>query len=92
MKVGKFRVGHKSKGKKACWHCHKRVILEKKKNCLERRENQNGFLNTDFVNVSDKYKSGEVLTVRTAQVDDSWIMDLACTYHMTPRKEILFNF
>ena len=44
------------------------------------------------MNISNGYDSGEVLMTSTTQVDDEWIMDSACTYHMTPRKEFLFNF
>ena len=56
------------------------------------KKNQNGFLNDDLVKVYDGYESHEVLTMSTIQADDEWIMDSACTYHMTPRKEFLFNF
>ena len=63
-----------------------------RRNCLERKKRQDGFLNTDLVNISDGYGGVEVLTVCTTKSNDDWIMDSSCTYHMTPRKNFLFNF
>ncbi|GJS97386.1 retrovirus-related pol polyprotein from transposon TNT 1-94 [Tanacetum coccineum] len=36
------------------------------------------------------YDDSEVMMVMSAQID--WIMDSGCSYHMTPRLDILFNF
>ena len=40
----------------------------------------------------DGYDVGEVLTICNDQANEKWIMDFACTYHMTPRKDFLFDF
>ena len=80
----------KSKGKMTCWHCHKEGHL--RRNCPERKTSQNSFLNNDSVNVTDGFEMGEVLTVSKSYSNEEWIMDSACTYHMTPRKDFLIDF
>ena len=80
----------KSKGKRNCWHCHKEGHL--RRNCPERKKSQDSFFNNDSVNISDGYESVEVLTVCTAESSSAWIVDSGCTFHMTPRKDYLFDF
>ena len=80
----------KSKSNKTYWQCHKEGHF--RRNCPERRKVQDGFLNTESANITQGYESGEVLTMCTAQADDQWLMDLGCTYHMTSRKDLLFDF
>ena len=87
---GRRKSRSKSKGKKACWHCHKEGHL--RNNCPKRNKNPSGFLNGDLANVFNGYKSGEVLMISRHSVDDDWIMDSACTFHLTPRRELLFGF
>ena len=79
----------KSKGKKACWHCHKEGHF--RINCPERKKHQDVFLNSNSANLTDGYETGKVLIVNIAKSNEEWIMDSGCTYHMTPREEFLFN-
>ena len=44
------------------------------------------------VNVTDGFEISEVLIVSKSYSNEEWIMDSACTYHMTPRKDFLFDF
>lgn len=72
-----------------CNYCHKEghlkydcPILKRKGKLLVRREQQNKV----SANVLDEYESAEVLMVSDFDVKDEWIMDLGCTFHMTPNK------
>ena len=62
-----------------------------RRNCPERKKSQDNFLTNDSVNISDGYDNVEMLTVCTIEMNLDWIMDFGCTFHMTPRKEYLFN-
>ena len=47
---------------------------------------------TSSTNVIDGYDSAEVLMVSHRDIQDAWIMDSGCTYHMTPNRDFLINF
>ncbi|KAA0046503.1 Retrovirus-related Pol polyprotein from transposon TNT 1-94 [Cucumis melo var. makuwa] len=38
------------------------------------------------------YESAEVLMVSHRDIQDAWITDSGCTYHMTPNRDFLINF
>ena len=80
----------KSKGKQSCWHCHKEGPL--RRNCPERKKNQEGFSSIELANFFNGIDSIETLTISMAQSNDEWIMDSGCTFHMTPRKDFLVQF
>ena len=80
---GRGKSRSKSKGKRTCWHCHKECHF--RRNCPERKKNQNGFLNTDSVNVTNVFEMGEVLIVSKAYSNEEWILDSACTHDTKKR-------
>ena len=47
---------------------------------------------TSEANVTDGYDSTEVLMVSPRDIQNAWIMDLECSFHMTPNRDFLINF
>ena len=87
---GRGKSRSKSRGKRVCWHCQKEGHL--RRNCPDRKKGSESIFNNDLANLSDGYVNSEVLTVSTNQENNEWIMDSGCSYHMTPRKELMFDF
>ncbi|KAA0067607.1 retrotransposon protein, putative, Ty1-copia subclass [Cucumis melo var. makuwa] len=86
----------KSKGKsRKCFLCHKGHF---KKNCPlnKSREASTSEANVtdgyNFAEITDGYESAEVLMVSHRDIQDAWIMDSGCTFHMTPHRDFLTNF
>ncbi|TYK21886.1 reverse trancriptase [Cucumis melo var. makuwa] len=46
----------------------------------------------DSVEVTNGYDLAEVLMVSHRDIQDAWIMNSRCTYHMTPNQDFLINF
>ncbi|KAA0060051.1 retrotransposon ty1-copia subclass [Cucumis melo var. makuwa] len=46
----------------------------------------------DSVEVTNGYDLAEVLMVSHRDIQDAWIMNSGCTYHMTPNQDFLINF
>ena len=42
--------------------------------------------------VEDGYDSADVLMVSTSELDEKWIMDSGCTFHMTTNKDCMRLF
>nr|GEW70355.1 zinc finger, CCHC-type [Tanacetum cinerariifolium] len=66
-----------------------------KRNCLKNnRKKSTSYVKKDKQPSSSGsiYDDFEVMMVMTAQALQYWIMDSRCSYHMTPRLDILFDF
>lgn len=89
-----YRSQSKTRGNSkvvTCWHCKKEGHL--RKNCPSRKKGHDGRMyKIDAANLSDGYESGEGLIISKKSSRDEWILDSGCTFHMTPRKELLMNF
>ncbi|KAK9078793.1 hypothetical protein SSX86_002851 [Deinandra increscens subsp. villosa] len=80
----------KSRGKTRCYVCNSDKHL--KRDCLERKKKyESSSYSKDQGNVStsdplDGYDSSDVLVVSSTDIDQNWILDSGCSYHMTPHK------
>ncbi|GKB51925.1 zinc finger, CCHC-type containing protein [Tanacetum coccineum] len=66
-----------------------------KRNCPKNnRKKSTGYVKKDEQPSSSgsTYDDSKVMMVMSIQALLDWIMDLGCSYHMTPRLDILFNF
>ncbi|GKC54153.1 retrovirus-related pol polyprotein from transposon TNT 1-94 [Tanacetum coccineum] len=80
-------------GRLKCYICQSEDHL--KKNCPKNnRKKSTGYVKKDKQPSSSgsTYDDFEVMMVMSAQALLDWIMDLGCSYHMTPRLDILFDF
>ena len=60
-----------------------------KKDCPYRDKT---FIKQENVALAEKcYDSAEALTVSQGESTKTWVLDIGCTYHMTPHKEWLQN-
>ncbi|GKB87106.1 retrovirus-related pol polyprotein from transposon TNT 1-94 [Tanacetum coccineum] len=66
-----------------------------KRNCSKNNRNKStGYVKQDEQPSSSgsTYNDSEVMMVMSAQALLDWIMDSGCSYHMTPKLDILFDF
>ncbi|GJS07277.1 retrovirus-related pol polyprotein from transposon TNT 1-94 [Tanacetum coccineum] len=80
-------------GRLKCYICQSEDHL--KRNCLKNnRKKSTGYAKKDEQPSSSgsTYDDSEVMVVMSAQALLDWIMDSGCSYHMTPRLDILFDF
>nr|GEY79993.1 retrovirus-related Pol polyprotein from transposon TNT 1-94 [Tanacetum cinerariifolium] len=76
-----------------CYICQSEAHL--KRNCPKNNHKKSpGYIKKDEQPRSSgsTYDDSEVIMVMSAQHLLDWIMDLGCSYHMTPRLDILFDF
>ncbi|TYK20957.1 Retrovirus-related Pol polyprotein from transposon TNT 1-94 [Cucumis melo var. makuwa] len=74
-----------------CFLCHKGQF---KKHCSlnKSKEASSSKHACSEVNVTNEYDSVEVLMVSHRDIQNAWIMDSGCRYHMTPNWDFLINF
>ncbi|GJX43365.1 retrotransposon protein, putative, ty1-copia subclass [Tanacetum coccineum] len=80
-------------GRLKCYICQSEDHL--KRNCPKNnRKKSTGYVKKDEQPSSSgsTYDDSEVMMVMSAQALLDWIMDSGCSYHMTPRLDILFDF
>ncbi|GJR47274.1 retrovirus-related pol polyprotein from transposon TNT 1-94 [Tanacetum coccineum] len=80
-------------GRLKCYICQSEDHL--KRNCPKNnRKKSTGYTKKDEQPSSSgsTYDDSEVMVVMSAQALLDWIMDSGCSYHMTPRLDILFDF
>ncbi|GJT35337.1 retrovirus-related pol polyprotein from transposon TNT 1-94 [Tanacetum coccineum] len=80
-------------GRLKCYICQSEEHL--KRNCLKNnRKKSTGYVKKDEQpsSIGSTYDDSEVMMVMSAQALLDWIMDLGCSYHMTPTLDILFDF
>ena len=76
-------------GKTACFICGKDDHW--KLECPQRNNRQQG--SGDSVNtVSASRQQPLVLTVSTQDTKDDWVLDSGCSFHITPQRNVLFDF
>ena len=86
---GRGKSRSQSKRRNTCWNCHKDGHI--RRFCPARKKN-NDQDQADTANISDGFHSADVLTVATDSSHTDWVMDSGCTFHMTPRRDWLYDF
>ena len=83
-----------------CWYCkktgHMRRDCNKRKKDLSKKKGKKpaGAENVeanDTANVSEGYDSADVLSISSNDPRDEWVLDSGATFHMTSRKDWLFD-
>lgn len=86
----KSRSRPTGKSDKTCWICGSDSHW--KRDCPEKRDNAQQSKGTTSVNVAQNLPGPLVLTASLYVSEDEWVMDSGCTFHITPRRELLSNF
>lgn len=84
----------KSRAKsKKCYTCNKEGHF--RKDCPQNKtkdKSEQGKEESESANYMEGYDSAEVLMVSDFEVQNEWILDSGCSYHMTPNREYLIDF
>lgn len=76
-------IPRSSKGK--CFHCHK--IGQYRRDCPDRKQSVDNSNNKGDVAVAEiGYDSADVLCISNEKIDQSWVLDSGCSFHVTPNK------
>ena len=92
----KNRFRSKSRGKtanktdKTCWICGSEGHW--KRDCLERKKFPQNNRPQSSANIATNLPGPVALTASLTVSQDEWVMDSWCTFHITPRKELLSKF
>ena len=84
---GRSKSGPKF-GPKACWVCGDETHW--KRDCPQRKQDQNKA--STSANVAMKLPTSIALTASTQAREDEWVLDSGCTFHITPRRDVLSQF
>ena len=88
---GSFRS--KSRGKnggrsdKTCWVCGSDSHW--KRDCPEKKNTSQSFKPNNSANVASNLPGPIALTASLIVSDEEWVLDSGCTFHITPRKDLL---
>ena len=75
-------------GPKACWICGDETHW--KRDCPQRKQDQSKA--STSANVAMKLPTSIALTASTQAREDEWVLDSGCTFHITPRRDVLSQF
>lgn len=93
---GKGRFRSKSRGKTteksdtACWVCGSESHW--KRDCPERKKGFQQLKQQEGANIAAKLPGPTTLTASLVVSEDEWVLDSGCTFHITPRREVLSDF
>lgn len=91
---GKFRS--KSRGKstgkqdKTCWVCGSESHW--KRDCPERKKVSQYDRTSSAANMAERLPGPIALTASLLVSEEEWVLDSGCTFHITPRRELLTEF
>lgn len=68
-----------------CWHMKKNYPDKKTMHAIN-------YANHEIANIPNVYDNVKVLSLSEKVSSDEWVMDLDCTFHMTPRLDWFAKF
>ncbi|CAA7055048.1 unnamed protein product [Microthlaspi erraticum] len=93
---GKSKSGKNSRsksrskfGNKACWICGSENHW--KRDCPEKKKNDSKNNSKASSNIAVNLPEASAYTVSMHNPKDEWVLDSGCTFHITPRKDMLFD-
>lgn len=85
----KDKKGKQKQSKWKCYHCGKDGHIKKYCYNFIRKQKQGGNTN---INAGSSNCLAEILTVSSLSMENEWVMDSDCSFHMCPNREWFQNF